>query len=193
MQQQLNLNTDNLIEETIKDADIFEGQDLKSDDFFNQGSENLSFDNSDGMEQNQHAQFNNQNETTSINVGQAVKAEFVIGMLDNAAPPLIKILLSFAGYKDVKVATLKMSAGDKKFLEQPTQNYLNTIDIKLTPLQGFLTALGSVYATKVVSIISSETRAEESEIDTQDLNNLNAQPKRTRAKRSDAGKKRVIN
>ena len=188
-QAKLNFGETDMIEETVIDGDIFGSQDIDIDgDIFEDGAgaHDMFGDSADSYKSEP------QQPQTTINIGQAVKAEFAINLIDTATPPLLKILLGYLGYTGVKTTALKMSASEKKFLEQPTQDYLNTIDIKMTPLQGFFTAIASVYATKVVAIVTEgKPDKQEQETDAPDLNVNNQPQRRTRAKRSDAGKKRT--
>lgn len=136
----------------------------------------------------------NTEQKTALNVGQSVPAAVVVGLIDNVFPPALSALISLAGY-DIPAKALKMNAAEKKYLEEPTQSYLNTINVTLSPFEGFLIALGSVYAGKAADIIMNGAPAKRgrkpnagSDDADIDINAANIGAKRGRKPRSDKGK-----
>ena len=174
---------ENWVFETVADKDIFENS-------------TFNFGENEAVNQNNNALNNsgvpNQSPTdTKINVGQTIKAPYVIDLLDVAIPPLLKIGLGFAGRKGVTLRELKLNAQEKEALATPTQAYLDTLNITLTPFEAFAITLVAVYGMKVVPILQSPDKKTRGSIDEGDeiggdLNKAN----KIRKPRADAGKSR---
>lgn len=140
------------------------------------------------INQPQQSPGEQQNGKTTLNIGQQIPASMAINIIDKAFTPLVVVGFGMAGYK-VDKRQIQMTADDKKFLEEPTENYLKTVNVTLSPLEAMLLAFGSVYLAKAITVIS-EPRQPRQPKETNDLNTNNAGATRTRKQRSDAGTKK---
>ena len=125
------------------------------------------------------------NGNKKINIGKAIPAKMVIGGADKALSALISLCCTLGGI-DVSRKEASLTTDEKKFLEDPVQDYLDTIDIQLTPLDNMLIAIGTVYIGKTVEIVEkkmnepSKPKKEKVKDGEIDLNNLSGDkpPKR---------------
>lgn len=96
---------------------------------------------------------NPENSTFSkMTAGQAVSGKTAVAFADFVIPALFAMLAKFSGYElDKKL--LKLNKDDRDLLEPAAQDYLNSIDLRLTPFQALLVAISTVYGSKVVEIL----------------------------------------
>lgn len=89
---------------------------------------------------------------SSMTAGQVVTGKTAVNVADFIIPALFAFLAKTAGYELDKKA-LKLTKEDRELLEPATQDYLNSIDLRLSPLQALLVAVSVVYGSKVVEIL----------------------------------------
>jgi len=89
---------------------------------------------------------------SSMTAGQVVTGKTAVNVADFIIPALFAFLAKTAGYELDKKA-LKLTREDRELLEPATQDYLNSIDLRLSPLQALLVAISVVYGSKVVEIL----------------------------------------
>lgn len=156
------MNVNDMTFETISEKELF-GDSVKSIDMNDGGftepepqyrqaegtDPRQGFHNGPGFEQI------NTGYSSRINLGETLPAEYLINAIDGVMPPATKLLLSLAGIK-VKTQQFKLTADEKKVLQKPTQDYLNSVNIRLTPLQAMLTAFGAVYLGKALPILEQK-------------------------------------
>ena len=129
------------------------------------------------------------NEGNSFNVGSVLPANVIINGIDMILPPLAVMGLRACGYT-FQAKDLKLTANEKKSLEKPVQDYANTVNLKLSPLEGLIIAFGCVYAGKLLPVLLEGKPAKKSKETTEDLNEKNEGAGTKRKERSDKGIKR---
>ena len=108
----------------------------------------------------------------SMNIGATIPAPLAIEILDKAAGAIVYAACSLAGLK-MKKSQLNLTAGEKNMLEKPTEAYLNTLNVRMSPLEQFLLAWGGIYAGKIIAVYSDQHFAEpKTEVDLNDLNEI---------------------
>jgi len=93
--------------------------------------------------------------TVEMNLG-ALPAELVIGAMDSVMPPLMVIGLHALGYKQVTNKVFKLTAGDKAIMTPALEQYLKTVNVRLSPLEQLLLTVAFVYGGKVLPIVANE-------------------------------------
>lgn len=125
---------------------------------------------------------------SNLNIGDMVTGAFVINAIDNVLPAV-----TVAGFKLMDVSInkkdLQLTADEKRFLEPPMDDYLKTLNIRLSPLESVLLAFGTVYVGKAATIYSNISKGSTGTGRAgKDLNSTNEGAiKKPRKKRSDAG------
>jgi hypothetical protein len=176
-EQAKSIKPDSYIPESVPESDIFGD----SRNFYNPTPDPIH---SQGNTQNGQ---NENSGNTTLNIGQQIPAAMAINIIDKAFTPLVVVGFGMAGYK-VDKKQVQLTTEDKKFLEEPTENYLKTVNITLSPLEAMLLAFGSVYVSKAITVISQPKQPKQPK-ETNDLN-ANNEGAKQRKQRSDRGTKR---
>lgn len=91
--------------------------------------------------------------TTGMSVVSFLPSPLAIHLLDTLVPFLIVLLIEQFGYR-IGVKSLQLTATEKKLLEQPTHEMLDSLKINFkNPIYNFLFALCAVYAAKTIELI----------------------------------------
>ena len=83
-----------------------------------------------------------------------ISPALAVQMIDTVFPMLAVVVIGFAGY-EVSPKSLKMTAGERKIMEEPTADFLGTLNIKMSPLEKFLVCLAGIYSSKALEIVSN--------------------------------------
>lgn len=83
-----------------------------------------------------------------------ISPALAVQMIDTVFPMLAVVVIGFAGY-EVSPKSLKMTAGERKIMEEPTEEFLATLNIKMSPLEKFLVCLAGIYSSKALEIVSN--------------------------------------
>ena len=135
---------ENTIVETVPDADLFTG-----------GAANPFM----AIPQPQEPQSNNMNDpyqsggNVRMNVGAQIPAGLAVDLLDKAGTALVTVICNLSGYT-VKRAQIALTVSEKNMLEKPTEDYLKTLNVNLSPLEQFALCWAGVYAAKVITLVS---------------------------------------
>lgn len=83
-----------------------------------------------------------------------VSPALAVNIIDTVFPMVAVIAVGFAGY-EVSPKSLKMTASERKLMEEPTQELLATMNVKMSPLEKFFVCLTSIYSAKALEIVSN--------------------------------------
>jgi hypothetical protein len=88
---------------------------------------------------------------TPLNVGQNIPAPWLIASVDSVLAPVGAFIAQKMGY-DVDKKQVALTASERETLKIPVQEWLNTLNITLTPLDKMLITVVMVYAGKITEI-----------------------------------------
>jgi len=89
---------------------------------------------------------------SDMTAGKLVTGKTAVSVADFIMPILFAFLAKTAGY-DFDKKALKLNKDERELLEPAAQDYLNSINLRLTPLGALLVALSVVYGSKFVEIL----------------------------------------
>jgi hypothetical protein len=119
-----------------------------------------------------------QGNITQVNAAQVVQGRFVVELLDKLMPSVLVVGTKYLGYNATKKQFAFTKSEREDMLIPVTDAYLQSVDIKLTPLQALMVAFGSVYAGKFIEVMEKGKGAQPMELDDPNANNIGAK-KRT--------------
>lgn len=102
----------------------------------------------------QQPNYGNIQGDTTFNPSNFISPALAVQMIDTVFPMLAVVSIGFAGY-EVNPKSLKMTAGERKIMEEPTGEFLNTLNIKMSPLEKFLVCLAGIYSSKALEIVAN--------------------------------------
>lgn len=93
-----------------------------------------------------------QEKTESLNIGSLFPVDMVVEVADKVFSTIGALIVSKVAKKKVSAKSMQATAAEKKTIEPPLENYLKSVNFKLTPLNALLLTIGAIYGMKGVEI-----------------------------------------
>lgn len=174
------MNTDNWEIVTVSDEDILGGDGVNFTMPGN-GSTSQEIPNQQAPPQQSNIPGSQPGKKT-LNIGKEIPANLAIGAFDKLMSSSVILIASFFDVEITK-KEICLNAEEKKFLEPPVQDYLDTLNITLSPGEQMVAALAAVYVGKGVEIYEGQGKEPKARKTTTNNIDLNEVAKGTGKKR----------